>query len=160
MQSTSIRPTGRGTSAIRGKRNISRKGALIKGMSKRLPSKILDSPVFEERLGEIMKGCSGIYALYRKNRLYYVGLTTNLLDRINWHQKDRHAGKWDHFVTFRIKRVDYLKDIETLITRIVDTPGNRRKGKVPRDADMNRMLSAKLRQHTQELQAIKKALRS
>jgi hypothetical protein len=138
----------------------SRKGALIKGMSKRLPSEILNDPIFKDGLGKIMKGYSGIYALYRRNRLYYIGLTTNLLGRMNWHLKDRHAGKWDHFVIFRIKRIDYLKDIETLITRVVDTPGNRQKGKVPRDADMNRVLSAILRQHTQELRAIKKALRS
>ena len=62
-------------------------------MSKRLPSEILDNPVFKKGLKEIMKGYSGIYALYRKERLYYVGLTTNLLGRINQHLKDRHAGK-------------------------------------------------------------------
>ncbi len=116
------------------------KGALIKGMSKRLPSEILDNPVFKKRLKEIMKGYSGIYALYRMNRLYYVGLTTNLLGRINWHLRDRHVGKWDHFVIFRIKRVDYLKDIETLITHLIELPGNRVKGKVPRDADISRIL--------------------
>src|SRR5258707_15899338 len=91
----------------------SKKGALIKGMSKRLPSDILDNPIFQEKLKEIMKGYAGIYALYRKGKLYYVGLTRDLFGRINWHLKDRHAGKWDRFIIFRIKRVAYLKDIET-----------------------------------------------
>jgi len=136
------------------------KGALIKGMSKKLPSKILDNPVFKKRLREIMKGYSGIYALYRKDRLYYVGLTTNLFGRINWHLKDRHAGKWDNFVIFRIKRVDYLKDIETLITHLVKIPGARIKGKVPRDADINRILRDILRQHSKEMKEIEKALKS
>ena len=136
------------------------KGALIKGMSKKLPSKILDNPVFKKRLREIMKGYSGIYALYRKDRLYYVGLTTNLFGRINWHLKDRHAGKWDNFVIFRIKRVDYLKDIETLITHLVKIPGARIKGKVPRDADINRILRNILRQYSKENKEIEKALKS
>lgn len=127
------------------KKNIQRKkkttkGALIKGMTKKLPSEILNNPVFRKRLKEIMKGYAGIYALYKKNKIYYVGLTTNLFGRINWHLKDRHAGKWDHFVIFRIKRVDYLKDIETLITHLIDIPGNKVRGKVPRDADINRIL--------------------
>lgn len=50
------------------------KGALIKGMTKRLPHEILDNRLFERRLREIMRGYAGIYALYRKSRLYYVGL--------------------------------------------------------------------------------------
>ncbi len=137
-----------------------KRGKLIKGMTKRLPSDILDNPVFTIRLQKIMKGSSGIYALYRRSRLYYVGLTTNLFGRINWHLKDRHAGKWDSFVIFRIKRVDYLKDIETLITHLVDPPGNRIKGTVPRDADINRMLRELVRQHDKEMKEIKKALRS
>jgi len=128
-------------------------------MSKRLPSEILDNPVFKKRLKEIMKGYSGIYALYRKKRLYYVGLTTNLLGRINWHLRDRHAGKWDSFVIFRIKRVAYLRDIETLITRLIKVPGNRVEGKVPRDADINRVLKVILRQHKSEMKGIERALK-
>ncbi|MCX7911296.1 MAG: GIY-YIG nuclease family protein [Endomicrobia bacterium] len=135
------------------------KGALIKGMSKKLPSEILDNPVFKQRLKELMKGSAGIYALYRGNRLYYVGLTKNLFGRINWHLKDRHRGKWDKFVIFRIKRIRYLKDIETLITHLVDVPGNRIKGRVPRDANINHILKEILKQHNKEIKKITKALK-
>jgi hypothetical protein len=141
------------------KAKSSSKGALIKGMSRKLPSDILGNPVFNKRLKNIMKGYSGIYALYRKNKLYYVGLTTNLLGRVNWHLKDRHRGKWDSFVIFRIKRIDYLKDIETLITHLINIPGNRVKSKVPKDADINRILRDILRQHSKEMKEIEKALR-
>jgi len=134
------------------------KGALIKGMSKRLPSRILDNPVFKKRLRAIMRGYSGIYALYRQDRLYYVGLTTDLFRRIKWHLRDRHARKWDSFVIFRIKRVDYLKDIETLITHLIKVPGNRMSGSVPRDADINRVLREILREHAKEIREIEKAL--
>ena len=84
-------------------KRLPRKGALVKGMTRRLPSEILDNTVFRQGLRETMKGFSGIYALYKKDKLYYVGLTTNLFGRIKWHMKDRHAGKWDSFVIFRIK---------------------------------------------------------
>lgn len=135
------------------------KGALIKGMSKKLPSEILDNPVFKQRLKELMKGSAGIYALYRGNQLYYVGLTRNLFGRINWHLKDRHRGKWNQFVIFRIKRVRYLKDIETLITHLIDIPGNRIKGRVPRDANINHILKEILKQHNKEIKKITKALK-
>jgi hypothetical protein len=128
-------------------------------MSRRLPSEILESPLFARRLREIMRGYAGIYALYRRNTLYYIGLTTNLLGRIRWHLRDRHAGKWDHFIIFRIQRVRYLKDIETLIHQLVDTPGNRVKGKVPRDADLNRVLREVLVEHERAIREIKRALR-
>lgn len=134
------------------------KGALIKGMTKRLPSEILANPLFRVGLQGVMRGYAGIYALYRGPKLYYVGLTRNLFGRVRWHLKDRHARKWDSFVIFRIKRVNYLKDIETLLMQLVTTPGNRVKGKVPRDADINRVLRVILREETAEIRKIAKAL--
>jgi hypothetical protein len=137
----------------------STKGALIKGMSRRLPSEILESEVFTEQLKSMMRRYAGIYALYRGKRLYYVGLTRNLLGRIRWHLKDRHKGKWDSFTIFRIQRVRYLKDIETLITHLIDTPGNKVKGNLPRDADFNRVLHIALKQHKQAIRGIEKAFK-
>jgi hypothetical protein len=128
-------------------------------MSKKLPSEILGNPAFINGLREIMKGYAGIYALYRKDRLYYVGLTSDLFWRIKTHLKDRHAGKWDSFVIVRIKRTDYLKDIETLITRLVDVPGGRVRGNIPQDANLNRILRSIAKEHTKELKKIEKALK-
>src|SRR3990170_1792169 len=81
------------------------KGALIKGMTKRLPSEILANPLFRVGLQGVMRGYAGIYALYHGPKLYYVGLTRNLFSRVRWHLRDRHARKWDSFVIFRIQRV-------------------------------------------------------
>lgn len=97
------------------RKHRSTKGALIKGMSRRLPSEILDIPLFEKGLRKIMRHYAGIYALYHKKKIYYIGLSRNLHGRLKWHLKDRLAGKWDQFIIFRIQRVTYLKDIETLI---------------------------------------------
>jgi len=135
------------------------KGALIKGMSKKLPYEIIDNPLFKRGLKKIMRRYSGIYALYRKDRLYYVGLTRDLFGRIKSHLDDRHRAKWDHFVIFRIKRVDYLKDIETLITHLVSIPGNRAKGKVPRDADITRILRNVYQQYRKGTRKILEALK-
>jgi len=44
------------------KKRKSSKGALIKGMTKRLPIAILENEIFRRRLREIMKGYAGIYA--------------------------------------------------------------------------------------------------
>ncbi len=44
---------------------------------------------------DYVKGQHGIYALYQKNRLQYVGLASNLRQRLGHHLKDRLAGTWD-----------------------------------------------------------------
>ena len=137
----------------------STKGALIKGMSKNLPSDILTDPIFKKKLRELLRGYAGIYALYKGEKLYYVGLARNLHGRVRWHLKDKHAGKWDYFKIFRIQKVRYLKDIETLIHHIAETKGNRAKGRVPKDADLSRTLWEVLREYEHRIKPLKKALK-
>jgi hypothetical protein len=141
------------------KKERSGRGALIKGMSRRLPSELLEDPLFRKGLGQLMRGYAGIYALYRGKTLYYTGLTRNLFGRIRWHLRDRHAKRWDQFIVFRIHRVRYLKDIETLLHHLVDTQGNRSRGKVPRDADLNRVLRSLVREYKRRLVGYERALR-
>ena len=40
---------------------------------------------------------AGIYALYRKKKLYYVGLATGLRGRLKAHVKNKHGHSWDRF---------------------------------------------------------------
>ena len=75
------------------------------------------------------------------------------------HLRDRYSGMWDSFIISRIQRVRYLKDIEILIYHLVDTQGNKIKGKVPRDADLNRILCEVLREHETAIRGIRRALR-
>ena len=140
------------------RRPNSNRGRLIKGMTNKLPYELLNDPTFKGEVKKIMKGYAGIYALYKDEKLYYVGLTSNLHGRIKWHLQDRHAGKWNKFIIFRIKKVNYLKDIETLILHIVKTKGNRAKGKVPKDNDLNRVLHRLLMEHGREYKRLKKAV--
>ena len=143
----------------RTKHYASGKGTLIKGMSGRLPSDLFDSPMFKERLEELMRRYAGIYALYRRNTLYYVGLTKNLWGRVRGHLRDRHKNKWDRFIIFLIKRVKHLKDIETLLQQVAEPPGNRVRGKVPRDSDLNRLLRDELRSHEKAIRKLRRAFR-
>jgi len=106
-----------------------------------------------------MRGYAGIYALYRGKKLYYTGLTRDLFGRIRWHTRDRHARRWDQFIIFRIHKVRYLKDIETLIHHLVSAPGNRATGKVPRDADLNRILRSLVKEYKRRIIGYERAFR-
>lgn len=135
------------------------KGALIKGMSQPLPIELLGEPSFKSGLYEIMRDYAGVYALYKRNSLYYVGLATNLYWRLLGHTKNKHKGKWNRFAIFRIGRVRYLKDIETLLLRVATPPGNAVSGHLHRDADLTRVLRKIQRDQTRRLTRIRKALR-
>ncbi|MEW6470582.1 MAG: GIY-YIG nuclease family protein, partial [Bacteroidota bacterium] len=68
----------------------SSKGALIKGMSKKIPKIMLDDISFRNRMKDILRGYSGIYALYNGHKLYYVGLAKDLFWRLHSHGRNRH----------------------------------------------------------------------
>ena len=68
-------------------------------------------------------------------------------------------GKVGSLHHFSIHKIRYLKDVETLIHNLFDTPGNSVKGKVPRDADLNRILREVLVEHEHAIRGIKRALR-
>ena len=106
-----------------------------------------------------MRGYAGVYALYRKNKLYYVGLARNLHGRLRSHTKNRHKGKWDQFAIFRVKRVAHLKDMETLLLQVAKPPGNSLSGHLQRDADLTRVLRDIHREITTRLKRLKKALK-
>ena len=83
-------------------------------------------------LEDLLKDSGGIYALYKKDELYYIGLSNKLKSRVKQHLKDRHSQKWDTFKIFKVGRINYLKDLETLILQITRPEGNLRMGKLPR----------------------------
>lgn len=157
--------TSRKASAVPGKKvasarkKPSSKGALIKGASSKLPLDLLYEPSFKEGLQSIMRDYSGIYLLYKRNRLYYIGLAKNLYWRLLNHTKNKHKDRWDSFVIFRIGRVTYLKDIETLLLRVAAPPGNAVSGHFHRDADLTKVLRKIQREQMRRLKHIRKVLR-
>jgi len=46
---------------------------------------------------ELKQGRSGIYALYKGDKIYYIGLASSLRGRVKMHLKDRHTRKWNRF---------------------------------------------------------------
>jgi hypothetical protein len=137
----------------------SSKGALIKGVSAILPIDILYEPSFKQGVQEIMRGYSGIYLLYRREKLYYIGLATNLYGRLIGHTKDKLKDKWDSFAIFRVGRVRYLKDIESLLLRVARPPGNAVSGHFHRDADLTKVLKKTQNEQARRFNRIKKALK-
>lgn len=94
----------------------------------------------------------GIYALYRKNKLYYVGLASNLRSRLKHHLKDRHAGSWDRFSVYLTANVDHLRVLEALVLRITQPKGNKVKGKIGRSQDLAKQLWRDIRAHHREIE--------
>lgn len=80
----------------------------------------------------------GVYALYQKNKLYYVGLASNLRVRLNHHLKDRHADTWDRFSVYLTAHDEHIRELESLVIRIAAPKGNRQKGKFYRADDLKR----------------------
>jgi hypothetical protein len=82
----------------------------------------------------------GVYALYRKRRLYYVGLASDLKWRLGAHLKDRHKEQWDSFSVYLTGNNRHVKELESLMLRVIlPTPkGNKQSGKLPMSENLLR----------------------
>ena len=95
--------------------------ALVLGFLERISSRAFEE--FPRQITELIGKQHGIYALYKGDHLYYVGLATDLRKRIKHHRQDRHAGKWDRFSLYLVHKVDHIKELESLLLRIADPKG-------------------------------------
>jgi hypothetical protein len=102
---------------------------------------------------------SGLPLGLRLATLYYIGLARNLYWRLVGHTKNKHKNKWDSFAIFRVGRVRYLKDIESLLLRAARPPGNSVSGHFRRDADLTKVLKKIRREQMRRLRRIGKVLR-
>jgi len=84
---------------------------------------------YPEIITEYARRRSGVYALYKGEDLYYVGLAKNLRSRLHGHLKDRHAEAWDRFSVYLTQGDEHLKELESLVLRIAAPTGNRVAGK-------------------------------
>ncbi|MFH1616780.1 MAG: GIY-YIG nuclease family protein [Planctomycetota bacterium] len=117
--------------------------AIIAGHLEKIGAKVFDD--FSSVITDIIKGHQGIYALFKKDRLYYVGLARNLKGRINSHNKDRHQNKWTHFSLYIIRKEDHIKEIESLVLRIAYPKGNIVRGKLKQSKDLRPLLKSRLK---------------
>jgi hypothetical protein len=104
----------------------SRDRPLVLGYLERIASSAFSE--FPQQITALVHGKHGVYALYKGDRLYYVGLATNLRNRIKQHLRDKHAGKWNRFSLYLVRKVEHIKELESMILRIADPTGNSTRG--------------------------------
>jgi hypothetical protein len=100
---------------------------------------------YQDVIRSYVRGRQGIYALYRKNELYYVGLAGNLRSRLKSHLRDRHKKLWDRFSVYLTIGDSHLKELESLILRTVKPSGNHQSGKFIKSENLRGKLSRDLR---------------
>lgn len=103
-------------------------------------------------LAQYAKGKCGVYVLYSKGRMYYVGLASNLSGRLKAHLKDRHKGNWDRFSIYLTRNDAHMRELEALLHRVLRPEGNRQIGRLVGSEDLRKPLQTELRnRHQREL---------
>jgi hypothetical protein len=112
---------------------------LVLGFLESISSKVFSD--YPKEITALVGHQHGVYALYKGNRLYYVGLATNLRNRVKHHLQDKHSGKWDKFSLYLVRKSDHIRELEALILRIADPKGNSVKGKLRNASNLSHALS-------------------
>jgi len=105
---------------------------------------------YQQIIRQYVRHRQGVYALYRRNKLYYVGLASSLQSRLAMHLRDRHAASWDRFSVYLTIGDSHLKELESLILRVVKPSGNKQKGKFAKSEDLRRRLQKDFRYHLRD----------
>lgn len=120
----------------------------VRGYFERVSWKVLDKhrPIVKG----MIRGHAGVYALYKGEKLYYVGLASNLMGRVNQHLKDRHQGKWDRFSVYLTTDNAHMRPLEALMLRVVNPAGNKVQGRLRGAQDMVRSLKRKMEEYQRD----------
>ena len=118
---------------------------LVQGHLERISNQAFDT--YRKEITSLMDRRHGVYARYKDDRLYYVGLASDLRRRIKHHLKDRHAQRWDRFSLYLVGKSDQLKELESLVLHIASPRGNIQAGKLPGSRNMVRELGRLVREH-------------
>jgi hypothetical protein len=94
-----------------------------------ISSKVFKDEYYKKAVTKMIKGGQGIYALYKNDSLYYVGLAIEFKRRIKQHLKDKHAGRWNKFSLFMIRKEEHIRELESLIVHVAKPNGNSQNGK-------------------------------
>ena len=128
------------------KKRVSR--PIVVGHLEKISSGIFED--YPQQVTGLIGHGQGVYALYRREKLYYVGLASDLRRRIKWHLKDKHSGKWDRFSLYIIRKTDYIREVEALLLRIAEPKGSRVRGKLGRSKNLERELQRAVKQKQEE----------
>ena len=114
----------------------------------RVSWRVLDK--YQPILRTMIRKHAGVYALYKGEKLYYVGLATNLMGRVNHHLRDRHHKKWDRFSVYLTTDDDHIRPLEALVLRIVDPQGNKVKGRLRGARELARVLKRAIEERARD----------
>lgn len=105
---------------------------------------------YQDLIKDFFRGRHGVYALYRGDQLYYVGLASNLRSRLHQHLSDRHARHWNRFSAYLIIDDKHVKEVESLVLRIMRPKGNRTGGRLAKSENLLPSLRASIRVRQRE----------
>lgn len=123
-------------------RRLKREALVFAHLERVSKNLLIDHP---DIVRELIGRNAGVYALYRKNKLYYVGLASALRNRLTAHGKNRHGNSWDHFSVYLTIRDQHLREIEALLLRITRPPGAKQSGKLAQSRDLKRQIKRSIR---------------
>lgn len=127
---------------------MARQAQLVCQHLENISSEALDK--YQDIVRNYVRGRQGVYALYRRTKLYYVGLASNLRNRLKHHLRDRHKGIWDRFSVYLTIGDSHLKELESLILRTVKPRGNTQTGKFIKSENLRGRLARDLRRKNRE----------
>lgn len=122
---------------------MARRSALVSQVLEHLSGSSFDR--YPALIRACAQGQAGVYALYKRSRLYYVGLASNLSGRLKRHLVDRHKSRWDSFSLYLVRDRGHIKDLESLLLRIARPRGNSQAGKFVQYEDLRRKFRADMR---------------
>ncbi len=99
---------------------------------------------------QYIRGRHGVYALYCRDKLYYVGLASNLRTRLKQHLYDKHSNKWDRFSVYLTIDNKAIKELETLMLRILNPEGNSMGGRFVRSQNLATQFSKEIRSNQRD----------
>jgi len=102
---------------------------------------------YQKIIRNYVRGRQGVYALYRRGRLYYVGLASDLRWRLNQHLKDRHGHSWDRFSVYLTIGESHLRELESLLLRVIKPKpkGNKKRGKFAKSENLLRRFAKEIK---------------
>lgn len=101
---------------------------------------------YPQVIRDFIRSRAGVYALFKRDRLYYVGLASNLMSRLKQHLHDRHHGAWDRFSVYLTRSDRHLRELESLLIRILQPKGNRQAGAFVDSTDLKRALNQQIKE--------------
>ena len=104
----------------------------------------VDRRVFDAEYAEFWKRCvggrHGIYVLFRRRSIYYVGIAADLWSRLRQHLNDRHGGRWDRISVYLTTDPARLRELESLLHHVLRPifAGNKQVGRLSGTIDLLR----------------------